>query len=116
LFFAQSLTFLKDCKWRQQTAIFSFDASSPNIFGITVENMVYYKDSNPFMVHMLLLWFSGWYSFYRFIRLDCLWFESLTFVAMHVEILPTIRPIWSARLHNRLEMPTYTAKEGASSP
>jgi hypothetical protein len=66
LFFAQSLTFLKDCKWRQQTAIFSFDASSPNIFGITVENMVYYRDSNPFMVHMLLLWFSGWYSFYSY--------------------------------------------------
>jgi hypothetical protein len=33
--------------------------------GGAVENMVYYKDSNPFMVHMLLLWFSGWYSFYR---------------------------------------------------
>jgi hypothetical protein len=25
------------------------------------------KDSNPFTVHMLLLWFSGWYSIYRFI-------------------------------------------------
>jgi hypothetical protein len=24
------------------------------------------KDSNPFMVHMLLLWFSGWYSFYSY--------------------------------------------------
>jgi hypothetical protein len=36
--------------------------------GGAVENVVYYKDSNPFMVHMLLLWFSGWYSFYRFIR------------------------------------------------
>jgi hypothetical protein len=33
--------------------------------GGAVENMVYYKDSNPFTVHMLLLWFSGWYSFYR---------------------------------------------------
>jgi hypothetical protein len=52
---------------------------------------VLYKD--PFMVHMLLLWFSGWYGFYRFIRPNCLWFESLTFVTMHVEILPTIGPI-----------------------
>jgi hypothetical protein len=34
--------------------------------GGAVENMVYYKDSNPFTVHMLLLWFSAWYSFYSF--------------------------------------------------
>jgi hypothetical protein len=64
-----------------------------HISTVSVENMVYYKDSNPFMVHMLLLWFSGWYSFYRFIRPNCLWFESLTFVTMHVKIFPTIGPI-----------------------
>jgi hypothetical protein len=54
------------------------------------------KDSNPFTVHTLLLWFSGWYSIYRFIWPNCLWFESLTSITMQVEILPTIRPIWRA--------------------